>query len=242
MIISIVFLLRVVLFAAQKFVKPRSIPNYFSEFSGIVLPVHARKYMPNPWVVSQTSSDHAGNISTTWSHFISSTAPPATPNVVPRRPRPEALPSSSAKTLWRTVKDVDLSRADLGLSKAHLCSEARFLQVNKDWRSVIMTDADISRFVKARFNNSEQRLFEKLPVGVMRADAWRYMVLREFGGFYADQDVELGAYSNVRNWETQHGRVVYHHAAERLFVGWGVVDAMQEVVPPVGPSSCLPSL
>lgn len=95
-------------------------------------------------------------------------------------------------------------------------ADLRFLKTNPGWVSVLLDDSDVAEFVRMRFNRSEVELFESLPLGVMRADAWRYLIVREFGGFYADQDVEMGVFSNVQSWRREHARVVYHHAAAQL--------------------------
>jgi len=52
-----------------------------------------------------------------------------------------------------------------------------------------MSDADALAFVKANFDKSVLDAFQGFPLGVMRADFWRYLVLYIHGGLYADIDV-----------------------------------------------------
>ena len=43
-------------------------------------------------------------------------------------------------------------------------------------------------FIKQHFDEKIQRAYFKLPMGVMKADLWRYCILYKYGGIYADAD------------------------------------------------------
>lgn len=55
------------------------------------------------------------------------------------------------------------------------------------WRSRLWTDLDIGTFT-ARQSRRVQKLFRDYPCDIMRADAFRYLLLRELGGLYVDLD------------------------------------------------------
>ena len=82
----------------------------------------------------------------------------------------------------------------------------------------LQTDPEIDDFLRAHFNETEQKLFATIPLGVMKADAWRYLIIQQKGGLYADRDVEFGAYS-MEFWQESMPRVVYLQAMERLLIG-----------------------
>jgi len=55
------------------------------------------------------------------------------------------------------------------------------------WKIRIWTDADIATFV-GNLPKSLQRLFSSYSRNVMRADAFRYLLLKQMGGLYVDLD------------------------------------------------------
>ena len=44
--------------------------------------------------------------------------------------------------------------------------------------------------MNASFDNATVAAYRSFPLGVMRADMWRYAVLYDRGGLYADIDVK----------------------------------------------------
>jgi hypothetical protein len=60
------------------------------------------------------------------------------------------------------------------------------------WEFKLWTDADLAGFVDSRCPEYGN-LFHSYPQPIMRADLGRYLVLREFGGIYADLDAEAVA-------------------------------------------------
>jgi len=55
------------------------------------------------------------------------------------------------------------------------------------WEIRLWTDVDIAEFV-SRLPKALQRLFASYPYSVMRADAFRYLLLKQLGGLYVDLD------------------------------------------------------
>ncbi len=60
---------------------------------------------------------------------------------------------------------------------------------NPHWRTILWTDRDLLSFV-AEHHPAQLELFTSYSSGVARADAARYMLLKTFGGVYADIDTE----------------------------------------------------
>ncbi len=67
-------------------------------------------------------------------------------------------------------------------------------QFHPGWEFRFWTDADLAELVDSRYPECSD-LFHSYPKPIMRADLGRYLVLREFGGVYADIDAE--ALANV---------------------------------------------
>ena len=62
-------------------------------------------------------------------------------------------------------------------------------QFHPGWEFRFWTDADLAELVASRYPECRD-LFHSYPKPIMRADLGRYLVLREFGGVYADIDAE----------------------------------------------------
>lgn len=59
---------------------------------------------------------------------------------------------------------------------------------NPDYDYVYMSDDDAREFIRKEYGSKVVKLFDNVPVGVMRADMFRYLVLLKEGGIYADLD------------------------------------------------------
>jgi mannosyltransferase OCH1-like enzyme len=62
-------------------------------------------------------------------------------------------------------------------------------KTNPDWQVWFWTDADARQLVKKKFRNYLP-LYDRYPAPIYKADAMRYFILFEYGGVYADLDVE----------------------------------------------------
>lgn len=60
--------------------------------------------------------------------------------------------------------------------------------MNPGWKCLLHDDTEISHFIDHEIGGNLAQLFHQLPLGVMKADVWRYAVLFKFGGIYADID------------------------------------------------------
>lgn len=84
--------------------------------------------------------------------------------------------------IWQTYKSAE----ELPLEAAP-CIHS-WISKNPGWNYQFCSDADMWDFFGNFFPPATVELFESLPLGVMKADLWRYAVLYEFGGVYCDLD------------------------------------------------------
>lgn len=61
--------------------------------------------------------------------------------------------------------------------------------LHPDWQYRLWTDADLADLVESRFPEYSD-IYRSYPLPVMRADFGRYLILKAFGGVYADLDAE----------------------------------------------------
>lgn len=89
------------------------------------------------------------------------------------------------KIIWQTYKDpVD--------TLAPYMNDAiqTWKDLNPEYDHRYMDDIQAGQFVLEEYGQEWYDIFISLPVGVMRGDLWRYMVIYKYGGVYADLDTE----------------------------------------------------
>ncbi|NBX27401.1 MAG: hypothetical protein EBR55_04000, partial [Chitinophagia bacterium] len=60
--------------------------------------------------------------------------------------------------------------------------------LNPDYKYIYMDDQDCRSFILHEYGEDWVEIFDSCPIGVMRSDIWRYLVLYVYGGVYADLD------------------------------------------------------
>jgi mannosyltransferase OCH1-like enzyme len=89
------------------------------------------------------------------------------------------------KIIWQTYKDpVDT------LAPYMNDSIQTWKDLNPEYDHRYMDDIQAGQFVLKEYGQEWYDIFISLPVGVMRGDLWRYMVIYKYGGVYADLDTE----------------------------------------------------
>lgn len=83
--------------------------------------------------------------------------------------------------VWQTYITKDLK------GRAAVCRES-WLRLNTQWDHTILDDGEIDSMMEAEFASDVVQAFRGFPLGVMRADMWRYAILLRYGGLYADVD------------------------------------------------------
>lgn len=87
------------------------------------------------------------------------------------------------KIIWQTYKD------PYDTLPEYMKKEAEGWQkVNPDYQYNYMDDEQAAQFVKEEYGQEVYDLFMSVPVGVMRGDMWRYLIIYKYGGIYADLD------------------------------------------------------
>jgi mannosyltransferase OCH1-like enzyme len=85
--------------------------------------------------------------------------------------------------VWQTYKSKDLPE------QAEAARET-WISKNPEWKCELYDDADIEKYIKSYWPTKMYNFFKDLPVGVMKADLWRYLILKTHGGVYSDIDSE----------------------------------------------------
>jgi mannosyltransferase OCH1-like enzyme len=85
------------------------------------------------------------------------------------------------KIIWQTYKTKTLPQEAKRLQKTWIAQ-------NPDYAYSLWDDNDIARYIHKRWNYDTECFFHALPLGVMKADLWRYLILATEGGVYSDVD------------------------------------------------------
>jgi mannosyltransferase OCH1-like enzyme len=85
------------------------------------------------------------------------------------------------RKIWQTYKDKQLPRP---------AAEARtsWIQMNPNYEYNFMDDAEIEDYILNNWDKDTYQFFKVLPIGVMKADLWRYLIIADKGGIYSDID------------------------------------------------------
>lgn len=83
--------------------------------------------------------------------------------------------------IWQTYKTKELPSPAANMRKT-------WITMNPEWDAKLYDDADIETYIKASWSQQMYDFYTKLPLGVMKADLWRYLILTTHGGVYTDVD------------------------------------------------------
>lgn len=89
--------------------------------------------------------------------------------------------SKIPKKIWQTYKTKDLPTP---AKKA----QTSWIKKNPDYAYELWDDSDIETYILREWDNDTYAFFKALPLGVMKADLWRYLILATEGGIYSDID------------------------------------------------------
>jgi FkbM family methyltransferase len=64
----------------------------------------------------------------------------------------------------------------------------KWKEYNKEYEYIIHNAEDCREFIKKNFNKEVYDTYNKIKPGAFKADLWRYCILYEYGGYYADID------------------------------------------------------
>jgi mannosyltransferase OCH1-like enzyme len=94
-------------------------------------------------------------------------------------------------TIWQTYKTTNLPES---------AQEARnsWLSLNPEYMCYLYGDLDIEKYIRQNWPADYLGLFHSLPIGAMKADLWRYLVIASDGGVYCD--IDSVCLQPVRDW------------------------------------------
>jgi mannosyltransferase OCH1-like enzyme len=96
------------------------------------------------------------------------------------------------KIIWQTYKD------PFDQLQTYMVEALNtWKNLNPEFEYKYMDDFEAAQFVLNEYGQEWYDIFVSLPVGVMRGDLWRYMVIYKYGGIYADLDTECLSPINV---------------------------------------------
>lgn len=124
------------------------------------------------------------------------------------------------KNIWHTYKSFEQ------LPTRSLPCINSWVSLNPGWGQQFYSDADILEFFQNFFAPEITDLLHSLPLGVMKADLWRYAMLWEFGGIYTDIDTvcvePLDTWLDATNGK---GLQVACESGHPYFCQWTIVAA-----------------
>lgn len=87
------------------------------------------------------------------------------------------------KIIWQTYKDPFNQLPQ----HAKDCAQT-WKDLNPEYKYMYMDDNEAKSFILHEFGEDWLSIFNNYPIGVMRGDLWRYMIINKYGGVYADLD------------------------------------------------------
>jgi len=95
------------------------------------------------------------------------------------------------KILWQTYKTKTLPPQAEDARSSWVCK-------NPEFEFQLYDDSDIENFIRNNFDPSYLEFYHQLPLGVMKADLWRYLIILKEGGYYTDIDTQC--YRSILKW------------------------------------------
>jgi mannosyltransferase OCH1-like enzyme len=89
---------------------------------------------------------------------------------------------------------------------------------NPEYQVKLYNDDECLQFVKENFNDRIVHAYEVLPLGVMKADFWRYLIVYKYGGYYCDLDSKCLVPLN--SWLPKDAKFVVSKENSFYFVQW----------------------
>lgn len=117
------------------------------------------------------------------------------------------------KIIWQTYKDPFNQ-----LQPYMVDAINTWRNLNPDFEYRYMDDTQAAEFVLNEYGQEWHNIFINLPVGVMRGDLWRYMVIYKYGGVYADLDTEC--LNPISNWLNEEYEMIVCPETDIHFCQW----------------------
>lgn len=112
-----------------------------------------------------------------------------------------SLPSKIPLQIWQTYKTKALPPSGI---EAH----NTWIHLNPEFSCFLCDDVDIENYIQQNWPSDFLKFFHALPIGAMKADWWRYLILASEGGVYSD--IDSICIRPVREWELKGQTSVPH--------------------------------
>ena len=127
-----------------------------------------------------------------------------------------SLSSRIPPFIWQTYKTTTLPT---------LAFDAResWIRLNPEFSCFLWDDLDIERYIQENWPSDFLDFFHALPIGAMKADLWRYLIIASEGGLYSD--VDSVCILPIRQWPikestSQHLLLLDLDCNQRYFCQW----------------------
>jgi inositol phosphorylceramide mannosyltransferase catalytic subunit len=126
------------------------------------------------------------------------------------------LNSKIPKIIWQTYGTRRLTL------EAKIASQS-WKDLNPDWDYRFCDDAAIGEFMEREFGGELAQVFHMFPLGVMKADVWRYAVLYKYGGVYSD--IDTTCLRPVSRWQLEWETLLISLENQVHFGQWTIAAA-----------------
>lgn len=117
------------------------------------------------------------------------------------------------KIIWQTYKDPFDQ-----LQPYMLDAVNTWKTLNPEYEYRYMDDSQAAQFILEEYGQEWHDLFVGLPVGVMRGDLWRYMIIYKYGGIYTDLDTEC--LNPINTWLNEEYEMIVCPETNLHFCQW----------------------
>lgn len=142
-----------------------------------------------------------------------------------------SLTSKIPLKIWQTYKSQALPISAIEAQKT-------WIGFNPEFSYFLYDDADIESYIQQKWPSDFLDFFHALPIGAMKADLWRYLILTSEGGVYSD--IDSICMLPIREWPLRghtagpHVLLIDLDANQKLFCQWTFAatprhPAMQDV-------------
>lgn len=79
-------------------------------------------------------------------------------------------------------------------------------ELNPDYNYIYASDAKCRKMILEDYGQQYLDLYNSIDIGFVRADFWRYLILKKYGGFYAD--IDTYCLKSLSDWVSLDGKMV----------------------------------
>lgn len=117
------------------------------------------------------------------------------------------------KIIWQTYKEPYES-----LPQYQKDATQTWKNFNPEYEWKYMDDVQAAEFILKEYGHKWHNIFINAPVGVMRGDLWRYLIIYRYGGIYTDLDTEC--LMPISNWMLEDKSFIVCPETSQHFCQW----------------------